>query len=114
MDDSILLRVALLVSVSGMFLMWYAANLVEPEVVPIGDIDEGWLGEVVFTTGKVSGVDHFGGISLVSFEGAGVKLFAFFNLSTEIGKNITVKGEVKEYKGTLEIVPRSEEDVKPG
>ena len=114
MEDSSLLRIALLVSVSGMFLMWYAANLVEPEVVLLAEVDEGLLGTVVVVEGTVSEVEHFGENTLVSFEGAGVKAFAFFNLSAEIGKNITIKGEVKEYQGMLEIVPRYEEDVKPG
>ena len=114
MEDSTLLRIALLVSVAGLGLMWYAANVVEPEVVPVGEINEEWLGRVVVTTGVVSGVDYFGGSTLVSFEGSEVTLFAFFNLSAEIGKNITVKGEVKEYRGTLEVVPRQAQDVKPG
>lgn len=124
MDDKELRNLSVLISIFGVVLLYFVANNLEPEVVRISDIEYKDVGKTVKITGKItSRYDSKGHIFLKVSDGTSEILVPVFEnlvkrLSIEEkegfvkGKGIEVVGEVQEYNGELEIIPRRTEDIR--
>lgn len=116
MEDSTLLTIALLTALMGLGLLWFSTTKFQPQEVPLESITDEYLGRVVTVPGVVENVIEFDKAVVVSLKNSELKLFGFKTdiPKLEEGAKILITGEIKEYKGTLEIVPRKKGDVVVG
>lgn len=113
MEDSTLLIFAAITSVAGLVVLWFAASGHEPPVFELNKVSEELVGRVVTVSGSLENVVVRNSTVSAGFAGSRLKLFGFRSVIPKIesGNNVTVTGEVKEYKGDLEIVPSKQGDV---
>jgi DNA/RNA endonuclease YhcR with UshA esterase domain len=122
--DLELLLLSLLVSSAGLGLLFYTSSKHIDAAVDISRIDYDSVGSKVAVSGKVLASrthrdghvflklgDPTGNISVVFFSSLAERLDAGLRRCLKPGSYIQVEGWVKEYKGTLEVVPRKGRDV---
>jgi len=113
MEDRTLLLLAVFTSVIGITVLWFACAANEPVVVALEEVTDELMGKVVTLNGTLGSVKVYDTVVVASFVGSEVTLFGFKSNIPKLEKNdfVTVTGEIKEYKGELEIVPNKLEDV---
>lgn len=123
MEDKELRNLSVLLSIFGIVLLYFVANNLEPEVVQISDIEYKDVGKTVKITGEItSRQDSKGHIFLKVSDGTSEMFVPLFeNLVKKLSveekeglvkdREIEVVGEVQEYNGKLEIIPRRAEDI---
>jgi len=113
MEDSALLGIAVCTSLIGLGLLWFSTTIFTPDVVPLQGVNEEYLGRTISVNGVIEEVTNYNKAFSASFIGSDLKLFGYQDSLPVIekGYNVTVTGEIKEYKGELEIVPSIERDV---
>ncbi len=102
--------ISLIISVIGMIILLYSADIYTPEQTHIKDIDENLQGQYVLVCGtvkdyRVSGrntfmqiKDSYGSIDVIFFEEVG---------SIKKNSYVCIKGIVEIYKGNIEILGKS-------
>ncbi|MEK6941005.1 MAG: OB-fold nucleic acid binding domain-containing protein [Nanoarchaeota archaeon] len=108
MDEKRLKHVSILVIVIGMSGLLYLSYVLEPKLVNINDISDEIVGSKVKIAGIVDSVHERGKVYFVTVSDASGKILAvsFDGLPVEVwdGSNVEVIGNVKIYKGELEII----------
>ena len=106
-----LLYTALVVSIAGLILLTYAANLLEPGVVEIGKIDSDCLYKNIHIRGDIVDLKKFnGGSVLLTVDdktgtiGVFLSYKAANNIKVDTGQKVDVIGTVEFYEDELEIV----------
>jgi exodeoxyribonuclease VII large subunit len=93
----------------------------EPTLLPIAYVTEDSIGEIVKVTGSVERVYyHSKGHIFVTLkeDNTSITIPIFSNVAEDLqikieeGQILTVTGEVTEYKGKLEVIPRRADDIK--
>ena len=107
---------AVVTSIVGIVVLWIACANHEPPVVELADVSDELLGKVVTVSGVLDSVKIYDSVVVAGFENSELILFGFKSSMPviKVGDFVTVTGEVKEYKGELEIVPSKLEDVLVG
>lgn len=120
MDDSDLLRVSLLVSTSGLVLLFFVSIHSQPSLVEVSGISYDDVGSTVIVKGKITSKsvkdghvfvkisDGTGKIAAAIFENVAEKMSEEKLSCIQDGSIVQIAGEVNEYRGSLEIVPRDE------
>lgn len=113
MEDRTLLLLAVFTSVIGITVLWFACAAHEPRVVALEEVTDELMGKVVTLNGTLESIKVYDTVVIASFAGSDVTLFGFKSNIPKLEKNdfVTVTGEIKEYKGELEIVPNKLKDV---
>lgn len=125
MDDSVLLKIAVLVSTIGLVMLFFVSSYARPPNVKIFEITYDDVGRYTVITGRIESKyvhkdghiffdlkDDTGKMKVVLFSSTAKTLESETLACLENGKNVEVKGKVDEYKGSLEIIPKDGEDVK--
>jgi DNA/RNA endonuclease YhcR with UshA esterase domain len=112
MNDK-LLYVAIITSISGLMLLTYAGSVLEPGLVEIGGIDNGYLYKNVHVRGEVTDLKKFntGSILLtISDKTGSISVFIYCTDAEKLnigdvseGKRVDVTGTVELYEDELEI-----------
>lgn len=106
MNENSLLKIALICSIVGVFIVLVFAEKLEPPLVRIIEISEDFMDQDVMIQGEVVSVKITPSTSIfdVKDESGSVKVVTF-DKGYDIGKGqaVEVTGTVKEYKGVLEI-----------
>lgn len=120
MNDK-LLYVAIITSISGLVLLTYAGSILEPGLVEIGGIDNGYLYKNVHVHGEVSDLKKFksGSIILtVKDKTGGINVFIDYKYAEKLnaenigkGKTVDVTGTVELYEDELEIKLNDYKDI---
>ena len=101
MQDSTLLKVALLLGISGVIALFIVSEHIE---VPIADaLETHDVGETVRLTGQVAGIREYEGVTIIELERM-VPIVVFDDISLEVGDNVHIIGEVAEYRGKRELI----------
>lgn len=107
MKDSALLKIALIWSLIGIFILLLVAVYTEPREIAISELDK-HIDEVVVVSGFIDYVNYKEKISFIDLRGYSgdiqIVVFDDMNKSISIGDQIAVKGKVSLYKGDLEII----------
>lgn len=112
MEERDLRNFAVFVSVAGLALIFIASLYYEPARKPIYLIGDHLAGSYVETSGTVIGVRDANGVRVVELWNAtSISVPLFFTSNPQVGDGLLVRGIVKNYKGSLEIVPSGERDV---
>jgi len=103
---------AVFVSVAGLALIFVASLYYEPARKPIYLIGDHLTGSYVETSGIVIGVRDASGVRIVElWNTTSISVPLFFTADPKIGDSMIVRGIVKNYRGSLEIVPSGERDI---
>lgn len=111
MQDKTLLKISIFTSIVGIVALYF---IMQPAEIRIGDINRNYIGKSVKVLGEISSryeskdghiflnlADSSGKIKVIIFKNSKVEK------SLEIGQMIEVSGKVEEYKGELEIIPKT-------
>ena len=127
LSKNFLLTLSIFTSIVGLILIYFASINIEPQKTTISDITADMEGRRIVTTGHlVEKREHKDGHLFLTVSDNKTKiqvpLFSdFMNSLNQIGiteddfqlnERISVKGIVENYKGRLQIVPKSLDDVK--
>lgn len=100
-----LLKLSLICSLIGLFLIIILANHLEPEIRNLAEIDERDLDENIKVIGKIISMYDHETLTLFTLEDETGKIDCVFynDFPFEEGNEIQVIGKVIEYKGKIEI-----------
>lgn len=127
LSKNFLLILSLFTSIVGLILIYFASVNIEPQKIEISDITADLEGRRIVTTGYlVEKREHEDGHLFLTISDSKTKiqvpLFSDYMKSlNEIGiteedfqlnDKISVKGVIENYKGRLQIMPKSLDDVK--
>lgn len=113
MKDETLLKLSLIVSVTGIILLFVFAQTIEAEKIEIADIDKSFIGNNIEVFADIitfysSDGNYFlkirdktGNISAIIFKQV---VNSFDTSKLKKGQQIKLSGEVSDYKGSLEII----------
>jgi len=105
MDESLLLKTALITAIVGLAAITLIAKLTSIEEMNIGEAKKADEGATVMITGTVEKVTSEEGFSIINLkkeESIAIVLFDSINLSK--GEKVEVTGKTQEYKGSMELV----------
>ena len=113
MEDRYLLTLAVFTSLIGIGILWFACAGHEPPAINLSEVTDELLGKVITLNGTIKSVKTYDSVVVAQFQNSDLILFGFKSSLPvfESGDFVTVTGEIKEYKGELEIVPSKKEDV---
>jgi len=106
MNDFGIVKLSLIGSFFGLFLLFVAFLFIEPKETSISEIDNIEESDVRIR-GKVIDIKNFDGISVIEIaeiKSVNVVVFDKRMLKFSVGDNVTVTGQRKEYKGKTEII----------
>lgn len=115
MDEKSLLKLCLISSLIGLFILYMGAQLKEAEKMKIGEIGKSDVGKVVTVEGTISSKyyngkhmffdlkDNSGEIEIVAFEDS-INRNNINPKKIKEGDKISVTGKINLYKGKLEII----------
>ena len=106
MRDQTLLRIGIFGSVIGLIILYIGTLAIEPTQIEIQEIDENYIGKLVQVRGQIETIREFESSFLIQIDG--IAVFSLKAITPEVGKGdwVQVTGQVKEYKESLEIIPR--------
>jgi DNA/RNA endonuclease YhcR with UshA esterase domain len=105
MNESLLLKSALITAILGLIAITLIVKLTSLEEMNIGEAKQADEGNLVIISGTVERVTSKEGFSIISIkkeESIDVVMFDSINLSK--GQKVEVTGKTKEYRGSKEIV----------
>lgn len=122
MDEKTMTKLSLLCSLTGLAAIYTAAMQVRPTMTPIASLDNQFVGLKVAVSGQVvDSYEHPDGhlfLKLHDDSGSVVSVPVFARVRAELGEPIEfldivqVTGEVKLYKGELEVIPGGAGDLR--
>ena len=103
MDDKVLFKIALFVSLVGLVLLLYISDV--DEVAPVSDVSEVGEDDVVKLNGEVLSVRSVEGLTIINLdvEGDVIKVVASGDVNLSVGDVISVEGKMIIYNGELEL-----------
>lgn len=107
MEEKTLLKIALIFSISGIILLFFISENIQPQEIKIDEISKDNINKDVKIKGKVIGIEEKEDIFIITLAQENtIKLIAFRDgkLVLQKGQKIEAEGEVRAYKGNLEIV----------
>lgn len=107
-----MLHISLIISISGLLVLTFANESLEPPLSRIDQINTNSLGKNVHVRGNISSVHEFGGgsILLVLDDSSGmIDVYLPYNVADSVSglvnsTGLEVIGSVEVYRGKLEIV----------
>lgn len=106
MDDLGIVKLSLIGSFFGLFLLFIAFLFIEPKETNISEIDNIEESDVRIE-GQVIDIKNFGSTALIEIaeiKSINVVVFDKRMLKFTVGDTISVTGELKKYKGKTEII----------
>ncbi|MFH1501142.1 MAG: hypothetical protein ABIE22_04330 [archaeon] len=99
-----LLKVALLISICGIFLLLSLSIILKPKEISCGDISNPLLEKSVRITGKIIKQEQYKSLKVLTLqqESCNIQVTCYCK-SNYTGLNVEVIGEVVEYKESLQI-----------
>lgn len=107
MEEKTLLKIAFIFSIVGVVALFLVSENIAPQEIKISEISCADSGKDVKIHGRIAGVDEKEDIVVISVaQEKIIKVVAFKDgkLNLQKGQVIEVEGEVRNYKGNLEIV----------
>lgn len=107
MKDSALLKIALIWSLIGIFVLIAVALFTEPPELAISDLEQ-HMGKNIVVRGFVESASYKEKVSFIELadESGEIQVVIFEQVEKKVytGDQIAVRGRVAEYKGELEVI----------
>lgn len=106
MKETTLLKIAVIISLAGLVLLYIISDEIELSESSIEKINKGDIGEVVKVSGVINSITATDKVTFLTIEKTGeIKVIVFDKLDyLEEGMYIEVIGEIEEYKGEREVI----------
>ena len=104
MNDSLIMKISLLMAVLGTVALFFIVQVVEPCKISPDEITEALDGQYVKTSGVVSSFYENQGNLFFYLDGIKVVFFQVGNYSIKDGDHVSVTGKVSIYRDKLEII----------
>ena len=115
MDEKNLLKVALICSIIGIFIIFILSDKLEPSLIRIADVSEDIIEQSVKIQGKIVSLRNTPSVLIfdVKDDSGSIKVVAFNDGNSQLnnGQRVKILGDVTEYKGMLEIEAKKIESV---
>lgn len=99
-----ILKIALMVSILGLLILFYLSNYFLPKKISIEEIEKKNLDEWVIVEGKVRNIKNYDGLTLINLcDKKCINIVVFDKIEIEINEKIKVVGKIKIYRGIKEI-----------
>ena len=100
-----LLKISLIISVSGILLLLLLANILEPKLIDISEINSKMLNQKVKVSGFIFKIEDKETFQILSIADETEKIDVLCECKEELEKNqeIIVIGKVQEYQQSLQI-----------
>lgn len=106
MKEKTLLKIALITSLAGLFILYIVSETIPISETAIDDVDKSDFGKDVKITGFVNKVVVAGNITIIEIEQpkrVSIVLADAVNVNLSEGSTIEVIGKISEYKGKTQI-----------
>ena len=103
MDEKLMLRIAILISIIGIVLLFVLSKFIKIDPISITDIDDTLVGKTVLINGtltKISASDR----TLLYVDNNTIPLIIFSKVEIEKNHRVLITGRVDEYKEGLQII----------
>lgn len=111
MKEKTLLKIALICSIVGIFIVLVFADRLEPPLVKVSDISDSLLENDVKISGEIVSIKISPSVTILDVKDSSgsIKVVAFDSSDLNLGKGgfVEVTGKVTEYKGSLELEAKS-------
>jgi len=106
MKETTLLKIALIVSLTGLVLLFLVSDKIDISESNVEKITRGNVGEVVKVSGLIESIRTTDAVTFLTIEKTGeIKVIVFEKLDyLEEGMYVEVVGEIEEYKGEREVI----------
>jgi DNA/RNA endonuclease YhcR with UshA esterase domain len=119
MEDSLIFKIALAMSIVGLVGMMFSVNMITPREIKISEINRGMLDEDVSLVGVVQNVkkssqsntyfleimDGTGKITVIVFESSAVDLEKVnMSIYSIDNRRVKITGKISEYQGKMELI----------
>lgn len=119
MEDSLIFKIALAMSIVGLVGMMFSVNMITPREIKISEINRGMLDEDVSLVGVVQNIkkssqsntyfleimDGTGKITVIVFESSAVDLEKVnMSIYSIDNRRVKVTGKISEYQGKMELI----------
>lgn len=106
MKETTLLKIALIVSLAGLVLLYLVSDKIDISESTVEKITRGNVGEVVKVSGLIESIRTTDAVTFLTIEKTGeIKVIVFEKLDyLQEGMYIEVVGEIEEYKGEREVI----------
>ncbi|MBI5061096.1 MAG: hypothetical protein HZB67_02180 [Candidatus Aenigmarchaeota archaeon] len=120
MNDEQIVKTCFIISLIGILLLFVYTELLKPDPIKIGDIDDSTLGKNVVIEGIVKNIDIIDGNVFIEItDGNKIDAIVFertasrYPMVYDVMENtpIRIVGKVENYKGALEVVVESIEGI---
>lgn len=102
--EKLLFRTALFVSIAGLLLLFIFSRISEIKEIGIDKISRENLDEKIKTKGIVTDFTQKKNVNFIEMNSSEIQIVFFDEIELKKGDLIEVTGEVKLYKGKLEVV----------
>ena len=109
MQEKTLIQISLIVSLAGILALYLILHIQNLEVVPINEIEERILGEIVKVKGKLRSFRDTNSTMFLTLEEPSEILVVVFKTEEDVinlqeGTTVEVIGQIEEYNGNKEII----------
>jgi hypothetical protein len=105
MKEKTLLKIAVIGSLVGIFLLYLISENIKIDQTSVSNIEQENIGTDILLKAQVSDVYNQEGFSIITvIQPKEVQIIAYDNVSLKIGQEIEVIGEIDEYEGEKQIV----------
>jgi len=107
MKEKILLKIALIISIVGIVLLFYATEKMDVEEQTIDRITKDNLDETVKISGKITKITDMGTVMFFDIEQKNtmpVLVFKKEDVNIGVGDYVQVIGKVEDYEGKREVI----------
>ena len=100
MQSSTLLKLSLIISITGIFLLLFLSNIQTPKLTKINDINEFSLNKKIQIQGQITSTINQTNFQIINMQDNTGKISIIVNKKTSLTKNQTIRviGRITEYK----------------
>ncbi len=103
MDKDFALKLAVIVSITGLIMLFIVSKFITIEPVGIGSVDERLVGKTVLVKGEITKISS-SERAVIYVDNNPLPLVAFSNIELEKNTNVLITGRVDEYKDGLQVI----------
>ncbi len=101
-----LLKIALIISLTGIFILLIISNSLSPKLININEINENYLNKNVKIRGKIINEKSYDNFKILTVQDSTGKIQATLNSKNKINHNnqtLIIQGKITEYENQLQI-----------
>lgn len=105
MNEKTLLKLALIMTVTGLLILFFISETIEPKEKPLSQINKENIDAFVKLTGTITSVASKEKVTFIQInKQETAQVILFDNISLSRGDKVEIIGKITEYNGKLEVI----------